>query len=380
MTTPIRIGEVNTYSPSALTPFMTTYRYGIEMCVAEVNAAGGVLGRPLEVVYADDGLDKAQAQRVTAALIEDDKVDLVAGTFTSDIGLAVAEVADRLKRVFVATEPRTDAMTREEGSRYVFRIRTSQAMMIAMLASRAARLPHKRWTVIAPSYAGGKRIGRMAREAFAKLRPDVVFAPDVHFDLGSLDAATVDALVATEPEVIFSIVYGSDLLPFVRLGRERGLFERTTLISPLGDPEYLTTTGAETPEGWLVLGYPGEQDARPSHLQFMRDFRRRFAAEPDAAALIGYMGFQAIAAGLARAGTTDTEALVAAFRGLEYDSPIGRIRIRRGDHQATVGNWIGTTAIRNGQAVVADPVFLDGADYLPPEEEVALLRPPQARA
>jgi len=106
----------------------------------------------------------------------------------------------------------------------------------------------------------------------------------------------------------------------------------------------------------------------------------RFAAEPDAAALIGYMGFQAIAAGLARAGTTDTEALVAAFRGLEYDSPIGRIRIRRGDHQATVGNWIGTTAIRNGQAVVADPVFLDGADYLPPEEEVALLRPPQARA
>lgn len=47
--------------------------------------------------------------------------------------------------------------------------------------------------------------------------------------------------------------------------------------------------------------------------------------------------------------------------------------------EATVGNWIGTTVIRNGQAVVADPVFLDGADYLPPEDEVALLRPPQAR-
>jgi len=81
------------------------------------------------------------------------------------------------------------------------------------------------------------------------------------------------------------------------------------------------------------------------------------------------------AAGIARAGSLDTEALIAAFRGLEYDSPIGRIRIRAGDHQATVGNWIGTLGQKDGRGVVKDWTFLDGANYLPPEAEARARRP-----
>lgn len=380
MVQPIRIGEINTYSPSALSSFMATYKNGILLAVEEANRAGGVLGRPLEVLHRDDELKTAVAARVARQLLLEDQVDLIAGTFTSDVGVAVSEVADELQRIFVATEPRTDALIWQQGSRYVFRIRTSQSMMVSMLVGRAGALPHKRWTLVAPSYEGGKRIAAVFKQALAECRPDVVFAPEQYFTLGTMDAAVVDAVAATQPEAIFSIVYGSDLLPFAREGNARGLFRHCVVVNPLaGDPEYLDTLGEHTPEGWLVLGYPGERDRRPEHQAFVRAYRGRFGSVPDAAALIGYISFQAIAAGIARAGSLDPEALIKGFRGLDFQSPVGSIHVRAGDHQATVGTWIGTLGKENGRGVLVDWSFLDGAEHLPPEAEAAARRPAAAR-
>jgi branched-chain amino acid transport system substrate-binding protein len=160
----------------------------------------------------------------------------------------------------------------------------------------------------------------------------------------------------------------------VREGKAQGLFKDRQVVNPLaGDPEYLDTLGADTPEGWLVLGYPADEDARPEHQAFVRAYRK-------AAALTGYIGFKAIAAGIARAGSLDTEALIRGFRGLELDSPIGKLRIRSGDHQATVGHWIGRLACKGGKGVLVDWKFIDGAGFLPPEAEAAKLRPEAARA
>lgn len=379
-TTPIRIGEINTYSPSALSGFMQKYRQGIDLCLEEINRAGGLLGRPLEVVFRDDELSSEKAATQAERLLLDDKVDLIAGTFTSDVGLAVARVADRLKRVFIATEPRTDLLVWDQGSRYVFRIRTSQYMMASMLVSHAAATLPRRCSTISPDYAGAKRMAEMARSLLAKTRPDMVFAEHQSFKLGEIDEGVMDRLVATEPEVIFSVVYGSDLLPFVRMGRERGLFDNTVVLSPLADPEYLLTVGDELPAGWIVLGYPGEADQRPEHLQFFNAYRDRFTSEPDAAALIGYMSFQAIGAAVRRAGSLETEMMIAALRGLRFDSPIGPVTVRAGDHQATVGNWIGYTAVRDGQPVVENCRFLDGAEFLPSEAEASVMRPTASRS
>lgn len=376
MAAPIRIGEINTYSPSALSGFMATYKRGIELAVAAANAAGGALGRPIEMLYRDDQLSPAVAAQCAEALLRDDKVDLIAGTFTSDVGVAVSQVADRLQRVFVATEPRTDVIVWEGGSRYVFRVRTSQSMMVSMMVGHAAKMTERRWTLVSPSYVGAKRIANIFRERLQALRPDVVFGDPVHYTLGTMSDDVVQRVIATAPEALFTVVYGTDLLPFVRAGNARGLFQQVAVANPLaGDPEYLDTLGAETPEGWLVLGYPGEQDRRPAHLRFVEAYREQFGEAPDAAALTGYISIQAIVAGIQRAGALDTEALIRGLRGLEFESPIGRLLVRRGDHQATHGNWIGKLARRNGRGTTVDWTFLDGADFLPPEAEAAAMRP-----
>ena len=87
------------------------------------------------------------------------------------------------------------------------------------------------------------------------------------------------------------------------------------------------------------------------------------------------MTVQSIAAGIKRAGSTETEALVAAFKGLDVDTPLGQITFRKQDHQATMGAFVGTTALKDGAGRMDKWTYKKGEDYLPSDEEVAKLRP-----
>src|ERR1700733_13537449 len=93
---PIKVGEINSYTgPAAV--FTLSYRKGFEMAVDEVNAAGGVLGRPLQVFFRDDTFSPAEGVRQAKELIDNEKVDVLAGTFFSPVALAVANVAMQSK-------------------------------------------------------------------------------------------------------------------------------------------------------------------------------------------------------------------------------------------------------------------------------------------
>ncbi|MGE0803785.1 MAG: ABC transporter substrate-binding protein, partial [Lautropia sp.] len=108
--TPIRIGVINSYSFTALREFTQSYRHGIELAVDEVNARGGAAGRPLEMVFRDDARDRQEAARQATDLLVNEKVDLLAGTFASDMALTVAGIASAHRKVFLAGEPRADAL------------------------------------------------------------------------------------------------------------------------------------------------------------------------------------------------------------------------------------------------------------------------------
>ena len=84
---------------------------------------------------------------------------------------------------------------------------------------------------------------------------------------------------------------------------------------------------------------------------------------------------QSIAAGITKARSTQTPALVEAFKGLQVDNtPFGRIQYRALDHQATMGAYVGLTKKVEGKGVMVDFRYLDGAGFMPPEAEVRKLR------
>ena len=148
---PIKIGEINSYTRMAA--FTEPYKKGWELALEEINAAGGINGRPLEVLSRDDTGDPATAIRIADELVNRDKVVMIFGTFLSNIGLAVSDFANQSQTLFLASEPLTDALIWSKGNRYTYRLRPGTTMQAAMLAEQAAKTDAVKWVTIAPNYA-----------------------------------------------------------------------------------------------------------------------------------------------------------------------------------------------------------------------------------
>src|SRR6185503_2745413 len=146
----VKIGELNSYK--VFPAFLEPYKKGMELALEEINAAGGVNGRKLELVSRDDGGTPGDAVRVAEELLSRDKVNVLMGTFASNVGLAVANLANQRKVLFLASEPLTDKLVWENGNRYTFRLRPSTYMQTAMLIPQAAKLGKKRWAIVYPNY------------------------------------------------------------------------------------------------------------------------------------------------------------------------------------------------------------------------------------
>lgn len=372
---PIKIGEINSYT--AQPAFLKPYRQGWELALEQVNAAGGALGRKIETVFRDDGGKPEDAVRHAGDLINAEKVDLLSGGFLSNVGLAIADFAAQNKRLYVASEPLSDALVWAKGNRYTFRLRPSTYMQAAMLVEEAAKLPAKKWATVAPNYEYGQSAVRWFKELLKKAKPDVEFVAEQFPALGRIDAgATVQALEASKPDAIFNVTFGADLSNFVRQGNTRGLFEGRVVASMLtGEPEYMDPLGAETPIGWIVTGYPHADIKTPEHTKFRDAYVKKFNDYPRLGSVVGFDTMNSIAAALAKAGTTDNEKLVDAMKGLKFPSAFGSAEYRAVDHQSTLGAYVGKTAVKDGKGVMVDWSYRDGAKYLPSDEVVKTLRP-----
>ncbi|ANK79778.1 MAG: hypothetical protein TEF_02465 [Rhizobiales bacterium NRL2] len=372
---PIKVGEINSYS--ALPAFTEPYRKGWQLAVEQINESGGVLGRPLEVISRDDGGKPGNAVTIAEELLSREKVDLLAGTFFSHIGLAVSDFALQKQVVFLASEPLTDALVWEKGNRYTFRLRPSTYMQSAMLAREAAASKAKRWAFVAPNY----KYGQDAVAAFKKLlkeqNPEVEFVGEQWPALRKIDAgATVRALEAAKPDGIFNVLFGADLAEFVREGNLRGLFKDRTVVGLLtGEPEYLLPLGEEAPRGWIVTGYPWYDIQDPAHKKFVADYQARWDEDPMTGSLVGFNTILSIKAAIEAAGSTKTELLVQAFRGLSVETPIGTIIYRKVDHQSTMGAWVGITRWREGGGYMTGWRYVPGQDVLPSTEVADEMRP-----
>ncbi|MSO76562.1 MAG: ABC transporter substrate-binding protein [Alphaproteobacteria bacterium] len=372
---PIRIGEFNSYTSFAA--FTIPYRNGWQLAVEEINRAGGVLGRQLEVISRDDGGKPADAITVANELVAKERVVLLAGTLLSHVGLAVSDFAKQHKVIFIAAEPLTDTIAWSQGNRYTFRLRPGTYVQAAMLAEEAAKLPAKRWVTVAPNYEYGKSAVAAFRELLQKRRPDVAFVAEQWPALGKIDAgATVQALELAAPEAIFNVTFGADLTKFVLEGKLRDLFKGREVVSILGgEPEWIDPLKDQAPERWIVTGYPWYALDTPAHGTFRKAYEAKFNDYPRLGSMVGYVTFKMIAQAIAAANSTETEKVITALRGLKMETPIGPITMRAADHQTTMGTYVGRLTVKDGMPRMIDWRFGDGTTYLPSEADARAMRP-----
>ena len=371
----VRIGELNSYGRFAA--FAVPYRNGMQLAEEEINANGGVLGgRKLEIVFRDDGSTPGDAVRVAQELLTRENVKFLAGTFLSNVGLAVADFANQKQTLFLATEPLSDAITMAQGNPYTYRVRPSTYMQTRMLVEAVKAKGVRTWAIVAPNYEYGQSAVANFKRLIELATPGAKIVAEQYPALGKIDAgATVAALENAKPAGIFNCLFGADLTVFVREGNTRGLFENRTVASLLtGEPEYLLPLGDEAPEGWIVTGYPWEQITSPAHKAFVDAYRARYSDTPRLGSLLGYLVGHMMRDVLNAAGATDTERLGAALDGARFSTLVGPVVMRAADHQSTLGAWVGETTKSGKIGTMKNWKYEDGANYLFPEAEVKAAR------
>ena len=371
----IRIGEINSYK--AQPAFLEPYRRGWEMALDEVNAAGGVLGKKLEVIARDDNGNPGDSVRVAEELMARERVALLFGGFLSNTGLALTDYARQHKVFFLAAEPLTDKIVWQNGNKYTYRLRPSTYMLVASVVKEAVKLKKKRWAIVYPNYEYGQSAVASFKTLMKQAQPDVEFVVEQAPPLGKIDAGAVtQALADAKPDAIFNALFAADLGKFVREGNTRGLFDHVEVVSLLtGEPEYLDPLKNEAPQNWIVTGYPWYAINTPEHKKFVDAYRKKFNDYPRNGSLVGYSALMSIAAGIRKAGSTDADKLAAAFSGLKVDTPVASIVYRPQDHQSTLGAFVGRTGIKDGKGIMTSFSYVDGASLQLPDEEVRKLRP-----
>ena len=170
-----------------------------------------------------------------------------------------------------------------------------------------------------------------------KAQPDVEFVTEQAPPLGKIDAGAVaQAIDDAKPDAIFNVLFAGDLAKFVREGNTRGTFKDRAVVSLLaGEPEYLDPLKDEAPAGWIVTGYPWDKITTPEHKAFLAAYQNKYNDYPRLGSVVGYVTIKSLAAGIAKAGSTDTEKLVDAFKRPEGRRPVRPVRVSR---QRSSGN------------------------------------------
>lgn len=334
---PIRIGVVQgitgafeVYARQMVTGFKLGLEYG----------TGGrmeVLGRKIEVLVEDDQLKPDVAKRLVTKLYADDKVDVVVGTTSSAAALAILPVAAEFKKLLVVEPAVADSITGEHWNRYVFRTGRNSGQD-AIANALAVAKPGVQIATIAQDYAFGRDGVAAYKAAVEKLGARVVheeYTPVQATDFTAPIQRIIGALKdRTGPKYVF-VIWAGKGGPFPQLVASRLDRHGITLTSGGNVLDVLRAMKAMNLEGMVGgLYYYYEIPKNPVNDWLVREHQKRFNSPPDFFTCGGFAAAMAVLAGVQKAGSTDTEKLIAAMEGMEFQTPKGRMVFRKEDHQA----------------------------------------------
>jgi branched-chain amino acid transport system substrate-binding protein len=353
---PFKVGVVTFLSGAAAGPFGVPARNGAETLVEALNAGKapapyakkGIGGRPIEVVFIDEAGGTTKQVSEYRDLVQRQNVDAVIGYISSGDCLAVAPVAEELKKLTILFDCGTPRIFEDASYKYVFRTSAHAAMdnVAAALYLTEVKPKLKKVAGINQNYAWGQDSWNDFEASMKALRPDVQITTSQMPKLGAGQyGAEISALMAGSPDVIHSSFWGGDLDAFVLQASPRGAFKKSTALLTAGE----TAThklGSQIPDGTII-------GARGSHGVFAPDpeknalnkwfratYQDRYSLPPNypayhmAQAILGLKSAYEKAQGTSEVFPTP-EAVIAAFENSSFETPSGTIKMAIGKgHQA----------------------------------------------
>jgi len=372
-TKPVKIGLVTFLSGPAAGPFGVPARNGAELLVEAINAGKlpapyakpGLGGAPIALVFIDEAGGPTKQVGEYRDLVQRQNVDLVIGYVSSGDCLAVAPVAEELKKLTIFFDCGTPRIFEDASYKYVFRTSAHAAMdNVAAALYVVDNKPNlKKVAGINQNYAWGQDSWNDFEASVKTLKPAVQIATSQMPTLGAGQyGAEISALLSAASDVLHSSLWGGDLEAFVLQAAPRGLFKKSTAILTAGETA-MFKLASQIPDG-TIIGARGPHGVFAPDNELNRWFRRAFeqryavpASYPTyhmAQAILGLKAAYEKAQG-ASANAPSAEQVIASLEGLSFEVPSGTVKMALGKgHQAVQGTAYGTFKLQNGKATLTN--------------------------
>lgn len=331
---PIKIGVVTPLS-GTYTPIGQQVRWGLELAAKEINAAGGIAGRQIILVFEDEEANPAVAVQKSEKLFQVEKVDFLTGTVNSGSTLAVAQLAERNNKLAATTVSFADSITGDKCSPNMFRVNArAEQQSVALAAWLEKEKPKSKVFYLGPDY----EMGRSTVAAF-KANAEKNGAQSIGEVFAPLDSKDYTQyfgqIRAARPQVVYTSVAGNDTVRLLTQLQDFGLLSNLTVVGASGTvtSQNIGAIGTAA-EGFATgVGYSTQIDTAENK-RFVEAFRAANKADPDLYGADSYGLLFAYKAAVEKANSTDTDKVREALRGLKWKTPQGEKTIRAGDHQA----------------------------------------------
>lgn len=341
---PIKVGEMMAYT--AAPGYSYPFREGWQMALEEINAAGGINGRPLEVISRDDKASPGEGIRLAEELVLRDEVVILMGAGFDHVGLAVAEWANRKHIPFIKQWGGKCSNVQTTENKYWFINMACMEKYASIYAHEAAKNPAKRWALIAPNYEFGRSITAAFKEQLKLLRPDVEFVAERYPTMGKIQAQTeIRALMMGNPDAVFNNLFEGDMTQYLRMAEVLkfcpncfNMAGSTTLAVPSGIRKY----DYLFPQGWFTLGIPDDVGDHPAKA-FIEKYKMLHGKNPDLIALDGYNTMLMVAEALRNAKTLAPDDIRDALSTVTVNGPFGKVTMNPTTKQPNIGAWVGYT-------------------------------------
>jgi branched-chain amino acid transport system substrate-binding protein len=329
---PIKIGIVDPLS----SPYKTSSIHdvhGANVAVDLFNKRGGVLGRPVVILEADDASDPETAVKAATKFIKEDRVDFLMGTFNGDCALAVSALAQKENKLFMVTGAHLPELTGVACNAHTFVFMPNATMMSQAVVPYLVKAYGTRWYMITTSTLDGKSMAQAM--ATAGQAHGVEFVGEALMPFGSTDfTSALAAAKDKHPSLILLNLYGWDLIHALKtyakleLAKEKigvgGMIGGEQIGRPLG---YANNVGI-----WGLIWDP--KINTDSSRRFIQGVIDKYNHTPTSRCYLGYAAMTQILEAVQRTGTTDTQVVIKALEGHEFDGlKEGKSVFRTWDHQ-----------------------------------------------
>ena len=333
-------------------PGMNGYQYWVD----ELNAAGGLLGRQVELKVLDDGFDQRTAISDYTRLIGQDKVDLLLGTFSSDLNLAVAPIAERYEYVYIEPSGGADEIFARNFNYLFFAQPATTARLPNQFVSLIENLPADQRPATA-AYVTVEDPNTTQAAAIFKAKLEALGVVTVNESNYTQDTTNFDVIANSvkqaAPDLVINGALASDgielIRAFQRLGFSPRMFYQAN--SPT-DPTYAEAIGPDSTQGiFTFLGW-SPAAAYPGNAEFVSGYEQQFGSPASEDAANSYTAGQVLAAAVQAVGSLDQSAMSTWLHENTVDTIVGPLSwdaAGRPQGELLLGQW------QDGQLQVVAP-------------------------